>query len=206
MTVSLPTFHLAAKSGLIAATTAADSVLFAWHNASPTVTQFLHRIEVKARVITGYTAEFENALELRGVTLFGTPEADYTGGTDLSHPTTAANKAYRRISVDKSLKPAQESSLASGNVRIATTGGLSHAGTPTINSHPFAYEAVGELVAGAAVAKGFYDLVWEPPVVRGEVVPRAVNPTNGFVLRNPVTLAATGTLRIWVSVLWSEQS
>lgn len=202
---TLPTFHLAAKSGLIVAGTTADSVLFAWRNPSATVTHYLHRLEVKARTITGFSASFENALEARGVTAFGSPESNYTGGTDISSPDTGANKAYRRISIDSQLKPHQESTLESGNVRIATTTGLGHAGSPTINNHPFAYEGVIELVDGATVAKGFYDLVWEPPVVQGLPVPRAVNPGNGFVLRNPVQTGATGTLRLWVSVLWSEQ-
>jgi hypothetical protein len=198
---TLPTFHLAAKSGLIAAATSANSVLFSWHNPSLTGVQYLHRLEVKARTVTGYTAEFENGLEARDAVAF---DVDYTGGTDLSHPTTAANKAYTRISVDTHLKFHPESFLASGNVKIATTTGMTVA-APTIAAHPFLYDSFNELVAGAAVPKGVSNMVWEAPVVQGLRVPRALLPGNGFVIRNPVATAATGTLRFWVSVHWSEQ-
>lgn len=206
MTPTQPAFHLAAKSGLIAAATAADSVLFAWRNPSSTVTQYLHRLEVKLRTQTGFTAQFENALEAYDVSAFGSPAANYTGGTDLSHPTTAANKAYRRLSVDAQIKPKQETILESGNVRIASTGALSHAGSPTIASHPFLYDSFAELVAGDAVHKGFFDMIWPPPTDLDRPVPaRPLEPGAGFVLRNPVQTAATGAYRFWVSVIWSEK-
>jgi hypothetical protein len=204
MSKSVPTFHLAAKSGLIVAATAADSVLFAWRNPSTTVVQRLHRLEVRARTVTGFSAAFENALEARDVSSFAA--ANYTGGTDLSHPTTAANKAYSRISVDPMLKPKAETILATGNVRIATTAALAHAGAPVIASHPFLYDSFGELITADTVHKGFYDMVWDAPFVNGEFVPRAYGSDAGFVLRNPVQLGAAGTVRFWVSVIWSEQA
>lgn len=203
MARSQPVFQLAAKSGLIAAATAADSVLFAWRNPSATVVQYLHRLEVHVRTVTGFSAAFENALEARDVSSFAA--ANYTGGTDLSHPTTAANKAYSRISVDALLKPKQETILDSGNVRIATTTGLSHAGAPVIASHPFLYDANAELITADAVGKGFADLVWDAPFVGGEFVPRPMAADAGFVIRNPVQLAAAGAVRFFVSVVWSEK-
>jgi hypothetical protein len=202
MSKHAPVFHLAAKSGLVAAATAADSVLFAWRNPSTTAAQFLHRLEAWAQTVTGYSAAFEHAIEARDVSSFD--GAAYTGGTDLSHPTTAANKAYRRISVNVLGKPAQETVLGSGDVRIATTGGLSHAGSPVIASHPFAYGSVGELVTGDAVPRGRPGLVWEQLEINHEQVGRHLAPGAGFVLRNPNQLGAGGTMRLFVSVLWSE--
>jgi hypothetical protein len=204
MSKSQPVYHLAAKSGLVAAATAADSVLFAWRNPSSTAYQFLHRLEVIAQVVTGYSAAFENALEARDVSSFAS--AQYTGGTDLSHPSTAANKAYRRLDVDALLKPKAETVLASGDVRIADTGGLSHAGSPVIASHPFAFGSVGELVTGDTVPRGKPAFVWEATEVAGVLVPRAMGPDAGFVIRNPIQLGAAGTLRLFVSVLWSEKT
>lgn len=204
MSRSTPVLHLAAKSGVIAAATGADSVLFAWRNPSATVVQKLHRLEVWAQTLTGFSAAFENAIEARDVSSFAA--ANYTGGTDLSHPSTAANKAYRRISTDALLKPKQESILDTGNVRIATTGALSHAGSPVIASHPFALSSVGELITGDTIPRGRHGFVWEQPVVSGERVPRTLLPDAGFVLRNPIATAAGGTIRLFVSVLWSEQA
>lgn len=203
MSKALPVFHLAAKSGLIAAATAADSVLFAWRNPSTTAVQRLHRLEVIARTVTGFSAAFENALEVRDVSDFD--GANYSGGTDLSHPSTAANKAYRKISSDVLIKPPAETVLESGNVRIATTGALSHAGSPVIASHPFAWGAFSELATGATVHKGGHGFVWEAPEIEHEHVPRVLLPDAGFVIRNPVALAAAGDVRFFVSVLWSEQ-
>lgn len=203
MSKTTPTFQLAAKSGVIAAATGADSVLFAWRNPSTTVVQYLHRLEIKVRTVTGYSAAFENGVEARDVSSFAT--ANYTGGTDLSHPSTAANKAYIRISVDPLSKPKQESILATGNVRIATTGALSHAGAPVISAHPFAFDSFGELITADTVHKGFYDLVWDAPFVAGEFVPRPFGSDAGFVIRNPVATAAAGTFRMWVSAVWSER-
>lgn len=204
MSKSQPVFHLAAKSGLIAAATAADSVLFAWRNGNATAVQFLHRLEVWAATVTGFSAAFEHAWEARDVSDFD--GANYTSGTDLSHPTTAGNKAYRRISLDTMLKPVAESVLESGNVRIATTGALAHAGSPVIASHPFAYGSVGELITGDTIARGRPSFVWEQPVVNGVRVPRVMLPDAGFVVRNPVATAAAGTVRLFVSVLWSEKT
>jgi hypothetical protein len=204
MSRSQPVFQLAAKSGLIAAATAADSVLFAWRNPSPTAVQWLHRLEVWAQTVTGFSAAFENALEARDVSSFDS--ANYAGGTDLSHPTTAANKAYRRISVDALLKPVAESILESGNVRIASTTGLTHGGSPVIASHPFAYGSVGELITGDTIPRGRAGFVWEQPVIQDVRVPRALLPGGGFIIRNPIALGAGGTLRLFVSAVFSEKS
>lgn len=203
MSKHVPVFHLAAKSGLIAAATAADSVLFAFRNPSSTVAMFLHALEVEGRVVTGFSAAFENALEAREVSSFD--NANYAGGTDLSHPTTAANHAYTRIDRDVLLKPPQQTVLASGNVQIASTTGLTHGGSPVIASHPFAWDAAGELVTAVAVPRGQVGFAWRAPEVNLERVPRYIPPGYGFVLRNPVQLGAGGDMRLFVSMIWSEQ-
>lgn len=194
-------FHLSAVSGIIAASLAADSVLFALRNTggtNATTAIRLKRLVAKWRTITGYTASQEVSLAAYEVSAFGGTPADYTGGTDI-----AANA--RILGPDTASRPAQATILASGNARIATTAGLSHGGTPTIATQPFAYDGANELAAAATVAKGAFDMVWQPS---DEGVDNSkglvLRPTTGFVIRNPIALGAGGTGRLFVELFWEE--
>lgn len=205
-------FSLSAHSGVIAGALAANSVLFAWRcpptlaSGEPTtIGQKIKQLIVKTRTLTGFPTAQEIATGAYEVSAFGATPADYTGGTNLSDPATAANYAMRLLGPDLGPKPRQESVLQSGNVRIATTAGLSHAGTPTIAAFPFAHDSHWELAAAATVQQGAHDLVWTPSVEgSAEKKGLIVYPGKGFVVRNPIALGATGTIRIFVEVFWEE--
>jgi hypothetical protein len=206
-------FHLGAKSGIIAASLAADSVLFAWRNAHASKHQFIARVSAKWRAITGYTAEQEIELAVLPVTSFAA--ASYTGGTDLSDYTggsavlaTNAIKPRSKNRGDQSL--VLRSCLESGNVRIATTAGLSHAGSPTRATHPWVAGGCQELATGVTVQRGAFDVTWEAPGFEsgaGLVDFEGCWPIpseNGFIITNPIALGAGGTGRLYVEVDWLE--
>jgi hypothetical protein len=207
-------FNLSARSGLIAGAVSADGVLFAWRNpptriegtttVTNTVGQRLKMLVCKARTVTGFPTAQEIALSAHSVTVFGSPVADYTGGTDLSDQ-AAGTDAVRRLGPDIGGKPQQQSVLATGNVRIATTAALSHAGSPTIKTHPFASDSWLELVAVSTVQQGGCDLIWTPsPEGSDHCKGLLYLPGSGFIVKVPVALGATGTLRLFVEVFWEE--
>ncbi len=204
-------FNLSARSGLIAGAVSADGVLFAWRNP-PTrangetnvVGQRLKMLVCKARTVTGFPTAQEICLAAHSVSVFGSPVADYTGGTDLSNQ-DAGTDAVRRLGADIGPKPLQTSVLQTGNVRIATTAALSHAGTPTIRTHPFAADSWFELAASSVIQEGGCDLIWTPSPegsdhCKGLIYP----PGTGFLIKVPVALGATGTMRLFVEVFWEE--
>lgn len=204
-------FNLSAHSGLIAGSVSANSVLFAWRNP-PTlangdtnvVAQRVKMLCVKYRTVTGFPTAQEISLAAYYVSAFGSPVADYTGGTDLSDQASGTD-AIRRLGADLGPKPSQTSIAQSGNIRIATTGALSHAGSPTIKTHPFAWDSWFELAAATTVQEGGFDLIWTPSIEGSEKHKGLLlHVGTGFVIRNPIALGATGTARIFVEVFWEE--
>lgn len=194
-----PEFHVSGLSGIVAASLAADSVLFHFRNPHTNAAGVrLKRLVAKWRTVAGYTASQEVSLGAYEVSAFGGTPADYTGGTSLG----AVSRIY---GPDTSSKPARVTSLAAGNISIATTAGLSHAGSPTIASQPFAYDGANELAAAATVAKGGFDLVWQPSSEGSDHRKGLVLiPGRGFVIRNPIALGAGGTGRLFVECIWEE--
>lgn len=189
-------FRLAATSGLITGVSAND-VLFAWRN--PELLQFVAELRVKWRTVAGFTAAQEMAIAAHLVSSFDA--ANYSGGTDLSNPTS--NPAYIRCDegFGASLTTARDKTrLVSGNVRIADTGALTHGDSPTIQSQPFLWDAFAELGAAATVHKGRADLVYAPNDHR-ELVFGA---DGGLVIRAPIAMGAGGTGRLSVEVCWYE--
>jgi hypothetical protein len=203
-------FNLSAHSGIIAASLAANAVLFAWRNPTTfangdanTRGQRLKQLFIKCRTVTGYTAAQEISLGAYEVSVFGVTGVDYTGGTDLSNP--ASNPAIRALGPDLGPRPAQETVLQSGNVRIASTAGLSHVGSPTIATHPFAWDSSFELAAAATVHEGAFDVVWTPSMEASDHKKGLMlYPGKGFVIRNPIALGAGGTVRLFVEAFWEE--
>lgn len=192
-------FHVSGLSGIVAASLAADSVLFHFRNPDTnTPACRLKRVVAKWRTILGYTAAQEVSMAAYYVSAFGTPTADYTGGTSLG-------ATIRTIGPDTGTKPRRTTMLVAGNVSIATTAGLAHAGTPTVASQPFAYDGANELAAAATVAKGGFDVTWEPS---GEGIDNrkglVLLPGTGFIIRNPIALGAGGTGRLFVEAYWEE--
>lgn len=194
-----PEFHVSGLSGIVAASLAADSVLFHFRNPDTnTAACRLKRLVGRWRTITGYTASQEVALAAYEVSAFGTPTADYTGGTSLG-------ATIRQYGPDTGSKPRRTTILVAGNVSIATTAGLAHAGTPTIASQPFAYDGGNELAAAATVAKNGFDMVWTPSWEGSDNRKGLVlTPGRGFVIRNPIALGAGGTGRLFVEAIWEE--
>lgn len=196
-------FRLSAKSGLITGVTS-DAVVFAHRNPSSSVVQELVEINLKYRTVAGFTAAQEMSLEGRWVTAFGSPAANYTGGTDLSNP--ASNPAFVNLNVPLGANysyndPRTKSVLASGNVRIADTGALSHGGSPTIKSQPFAWDNFSELASAATVHKGFFDWHWRPSNENeGKLAENA-----GFVVRAPIAMGSGGTGRFQIDYVWIER-
>ena len=192
-------FHVSGLSGVVAASLAADSVLFHFRNPDTnTAACRLKRLVAKWRTIAGYTASQEVSMGAYYVSAFGATPADYTGGTSLGG-------TIRVLGPDTGSKPRRTTILAAGNVSIATTAGLSHAGTPTVASQPFAYDGANELAAAATVAKGGFDLVWQPS---DEAIDHrkglVLIPGTGFIIRNPIALGAGGTGRLFVEAYWEE--
>ncbi len=192
-------FQLAAKSGLIAGTSGGD-VVYAWRWAgvAPDI-QWLTGIEVKGRTISGFTSAQEVGVDLYPVSDFG--GGNYTGGTDLSHPTTAANHAYIARTTPYGLDTTQRASrLATGNVRIADTSAITTSNSPVIASHPILFDAYSELATAATVPKGGFNAVWTPPDGKAW----GLGNDAGFVLKLPIALGTGGTFRLWVSVWYAE--
>lgn len=206
-------FHLCARSGVIAGAISQDGVLFAWRNSMTNRMQFLEALTVKWRTITGFPTEQEIALSVLPVTAFGASPANYSGGTDLSNYTggsaVTATNGIRPRSKDKN-NPSLDlrSGLETGNIRIATTAALTHAGSPTILTHPFIADGFTELAANAALPRGFLDLFWEAPR-RGDAQIdyeglQPIPPGQGFIITVPVALGATGTGRLTVEADFVE--
>ena len=207
-------FNLSAASGLIAGAVSADGVFFAWRNpptrleGSTSVTnergQRLKMLACQLRTITGFPTAQEIAISAHYVSAFGATPADYTGGTDLSDQ-AGGTDAIRRLGADVGPKPHQESVAATGNVRIATTAALSHAGSPTIETHGFARNSYFELAAASTIQEGGCDLIWTPsPEGSAHDKGLILQPTTGFILKFPIALGATGTVRAFVEVFWEE--
>ncbi len=206
---------MSARSGLVAGAVSADGVLFAWRNpptrldgATATATnQIAQRIKMlvcKARTVTGFPTAQEVALSAHYVSVFGSPVADYTGGTDLSDQ-VGGTDAIRRLGADIGPKPGQTSVAATGNIRIATTAALSHAGSPTIKTHPFASDSWFELATSATVQEGGCDLIWTPsPEGSDHCKGLLLHPGTGFIIKVPIALGVTGTLRLFIEVFWEE--
>jgi hypothetical protein len=206
-------FHLCARSGIIAGAVSANSVLFAWRNSISNKHQFIEALTVKWRTLTGFPTEQEIALSVLPVTAFGSPAANYTGGTDLSDYTggsavVATNAIKPRAKNRSNQALVLRSALESGNVRIATTQALAHAGSPTLATHPWIADGIVELAANAALPRGFLDIFWEAPRRSDHLVDYEalwpLPPENGFVITNPIALGATGTGRLIVEADFIE--
>lgn len=205
-------FHLGATSGIIAASLAANSVLFAFRNSHASKHLFISQILVKWRTVTGYDDPQEIRIAVLPVTSFAS--TNYTGGTDLSNytggsPVLATNAIKPRSKDRNNQRLVLRSCLETGNIRIATTAGLSHAGSPTIATHPWMDDSVHELDNASAPALGAMDLGWEATGEGGGAMVDyegcwPIPADNGFVITNPIALGAGGTGRLIVEIDWLE--
>lgn len=205
-------FHLGAVSGLITGVSA-NGAIFAFRNAHASKQFFVTQLLVKWRTTTGFTAAQEVRCSVLPVTSFAS--ANYTGGTDLSNYTggsavLATNAIKPRAKNRGNQTLTLRSALESGNVRIATTGALSHGGAPTIATHPWADEGVTELAAGAGTPTGGFDIGWEvnPFECSAGMVDYEggwpIPPENGFIITLPIAMGAAGVGRLTVEMDWIE--
>lgn len=202
-------FHLGAVSGLITGTSA-NAVIFAFRNSHASKMMFVTQILAKWRTTTPFGSVQELRISLLPVTSFAS--ANYTGGTDLSNytggsPVLATNAIKPRAKDRNNQRLVLRSALETGNVRIATTGALSHAGSPTIATHPWADEGTYEIGSGGA---GSIDLGWEAcpfESAAGTVDYEGCWPLpseNGFVITLPIAMGAAGVGRLTVEMDWIE--
>ncbi len=204
-------FELSAQSGVIAAATAADAKLFVWRSpltladGSANVRgQRVRRIE--AFLVPESPPSAGNQVLGIRCSRVASITANASGGTDLSHPTTDANKAYRAVGPDpgpneRTAGQDPVSVLQSGNVMIATTGALTNAATAA--THSFAWAQTLEAVA-ASRAQGA-QLIWQPSHEASRQEKGAVlKPDQGFYILLNATLAAGCTARLFVRVSWVE--
>lgn len=196
-------FRLHAVSGLITGLSAND-VAFALRNPSADKSLRLLHLSAKARTVAGFTAGQEMAVAAHLVTSFAS--ASYSGGTDLSDPASAPayiNVALPLGSTYSYATPRTKSALTSGCARIATTGALSHSGTPVIQSQPFAWDTFSELAAAATVQKGLVDVIYAPDRDVDHHLDFGSN--AGFIVKWPVALGSGGTVRLNVEMVWAER-
>lgn len=202
-------FHLGAVSGLITGVSA-NGVIFAFRNSHASKQLFITQVLAKWRTTTPFTNPQELRISLLPVTSFAS--ANYTGGTDLSNytggsavPATNAIKPRAKNRADQRI--ALRSCLETGNVRIATTGALSHGGAPTIATHPWIDEGTYE--PGSSVAS-LIDIGWEvnPFECSAGMVDYEggypLPPENGFVITLPIAMGAAGVGRLTVEMDWIE--
>lgn len=192
-------FRLHAVSGLVTGLSAND-VLFAFRNPDTVLPLCLQSVRVKWRTVAGFTAAQEMALGLHLVSSFAA--ANYSGGTDLSNPASSPAYVRRDAGFGATLTEAKSKSrLATGNVRIADTGALTHAGSPTIQASPFVWDSFAELGAAATVHKGRFEFGFDP----SDQDELEVGADGGFIIRAPIALGAGGTGRLSVEVCWFER-
>lgn len=188
-------------SGLVGAT-AANDVLFSFHNPAADFVYRLDRLDVEARVVTGYAAAQEVALAAH----FVTDQAVYTGGTSLSstpafyHSDLPINAAYSYTEGDPGFSHLKDNT---NTARIATTGALAASGVPVINAQPFAWDGVSALATSATTPKDLLSFSYRPGRNRGQLI----GEDAGFIIRTPIALVGTGgaTLRFFVRALLSER-
>lgn len=179
-------FGVAATTGTIGAALAANSTLFAMQlDPSSTRRAFIERVRVEWVTLVAFTTPITagRRLGLHGAQLSGTP----TGGTAI-----AAAMPKHGIS-----DTSEFSAANGGDIRIASTGTLTVAGTVNAN----AYREM--LVVHTGAAGAYRDVVWEF-AGGAESQPIQLDPGQALLLRNPQVMDAAGTFQLAVSVDWHE--
>ncbi len=186
-------YRVAPSSGLITATTGANSPLFSllWNPAvNPVLGTFpqclITRLYAVAQTITAFGAAQEFAVSAYVARAFTVADS---GGTALTpFTTTAANYQKLRTTMGSSLM---------ADMRIATTGPLT-AGTRTLDGNPFASSGSYLTTTTAPLPLNFM-----ADVAAGEH-PLCLAPNEGIVIVNPIAFGSGGTVRLTVGLTWAE--
>lgn len=178
-------FGVAATTGTIAAALAANSTVFAMRvDPGASRRAFIERVRLEFTTLVAYTTPVTagRRLALYGAQLSGTP----TGGTAIA---TAMPK--------HGIADTSEFSAANGgDIRIASTGTLTVAGT--VNATPFREMSLAHVGA----AGGFREVLWE--FSAHESQPIQLDPGQAILVRNPTAMDAAGTWHLAVAVDWYE--
>ena len=180
-------FRAAIRSGLlttIAAKTATLGHVAAFRNASTTKTVLVDRIDLKAAMVTDFTAAQRLALAAYVARAY---TAAHTGGTAA---TLTGNNAKKKTSGPAS---------ADVSLRIGTTTALT-AGTHTLDAQPFLVAESGQPSAAPTDAN--------LPILASfdgrEAGPLVLAQDEGIVLANEVLMGAAGTLGLAIEISWRE--
>ena len=183
-------YRLAGHTGLLAATLAENSIIYAFQWTNERYQAVIHDVQFYVGVAGAVTTGV-----LTGVAL--TPVRDfwnaYTGGTQLN----ISGVTGHEIKLN-----AQHQSPLVADVRIATTGAL---GLPLVPGTLDATD-VGEFLFGTGTTAGVVGTVHTSDLLlpHGEDYPLILNAYEGFVIRMSLNGPATGTLRISVATAWYE--
>lgn len=194
---SLGHYKWAGSTGILPAALAANSEIFQFRWSHATNLAVIGKIRISAAVTTTFFAA-------------GVPvEIDLIKSTAWSVAGTGG-AGVTIAAMGKTRNSMASSSLAAGDMRIATTAALG-AGTKTLEtgSSMASLVAAGPITAslnGTIIAPG--TILWEPdmgdgehPLVLGGLGGGAVS--DGFSIRS-VAVPATGTWRVAVSIQWAE--
>lgn len=178
------------ETGAIAATLAADSVLFSWRWTHASRIALIEYIRVSAVVNADITVMVPMSLEaVVGRSFSGS----HTGGNAF---TISGNNAKMKTAF---------ATMSLGEARIATTAALG-GGTITPDSHGIGGVMFGA-PAGVAAVKAGSALLPKTPLYEwraGEGYPLYLVQNEGFIIRNPLIGPATGSFRVGIEVGWSE--
>jgi len=191
-------YRYAAKSGTLAATLAANAVIFAFRNGSSTANAIITHLRVRFHPNVAFTAAAANlslaAYIGRGYTL------SHAGGTPV---TSSGNNLKVRTDF------ATSQINTNGDIRIATTAAFT-SGTVAVDTQPFAYGGPGRANNVNAAAGTEYiepypigTIDYQPRISDGEY-PLLLEQNEGFLIRNEVVWPAAGTGEISVEVGWIE--
>lgn len=188
-------YHLAMRSGQLAAALAANAVLFSFRWGSSSLLAIIESIRLQFQPIVVFTGHQEISFEAYVGRAFS---AAHTGGTAA---TLTGNNGKARASHPTSQIP------TNGDVRIASTAALG-GGTVTLDANPFAVgvgspNIVNSAAGTAYVAYNRPVLEYKPWIADGEH-PIVLAQNEGFVIRNGIVWPAAGTGVIGVEIRWAE--
>lgn len=182
-------YRLGAYTGaltVVAAGTATAGHLFAARWSHATKLALVTFFRARWSTIAGFTAAQEVGMDLVVARSY---TAAHTGGTAITLTANALKKS------------SLHGTTTLADARIGATGALT-AGTHTLDAQPMASGFYSELAAGAAVPKGFFELVYQAPDLATH--PLVLTQDTGLVLRNVILMGAGGTARVAVEMEWLE--
>lgn len=191
-------YRLSIATGTIAAALAANSVVFSFRNAHPTIQAILTRLRTRFMPLTPFTAATltdAGSFDAYSATVF---TGSHTGGTAITLTGTAL----------KVRQTMGSSNMA--DIRIATTAALG-GGSLTLTAHPFAASmAKANRVNPAAATEETimppFDGIDYTFNGAGGEHPNVFGNSEGFVLRNRTVWPAAGTGILLVEIGWAEAS